>query len=235
MNTSIQQFVTESIGNSSWITFFIVFWAGAVLSFASCTIIRLPVVAGYIGAYAGDKKKGFILLFSFVSALVVSYTILGILFGVASRFIFQAIKWDKYVYYFLGFILFIMGLNLTGFIHFSFFHVHKHKLLHPHKIGILGAFLFGIIFAIFEAPACPCCGPVLFTIASLTFTQGNLIFAVSLFFFYALGQAFPILLIGVFTNIIKHISPKIFLIEPWIKMVSGDFMIVMSLFFFLVG
>lgn len=235
MNTYIQQFVTEALKNSSWITVFLVFWAGAVSSLASCTIIRIPIVAGYVGAYAENKKKAFLLVLSFSSALIVSYTILGVLFGIAGRLIFRAINWDRYVYYFLGFLLLIIGLSLTGFIHFKFLHLHKYKIWHPHRMGVLGAFLFGIIFAIFEAPACPCCGPVLFIIASLTFVQGKIFFAIILFFFYALGQSFPILLIGIFTGIIKYISPKIALIEGWIKMLAGDFMIIVALFFFLLG
>ena len=235
MNTSFQQIIAETLQNTSWLTLLIVFWIGATLSFTSCTIARIPIVVGYIGGMATSKKRAFILTLSFVSALILSYTTLGILFGLVSGVMGHMIRWSRYFYYLIGGLAFFIGIHLAGLVNFKLPHFHRVEALKRKKLGILGAFLFGIIFTIFEAPTCPCCGPVLFIIASLIFIKGNILYAILIFFVYALGQSFPILLIGSFTSIVKYINPKIHKIEGWIKFLGGTILIVLGIYFCLIA
>lgn len=235
MNTSFQQIITETLQNTSWLTFFIVFWIGATLSFSSCTVARIPIVVGYIGGLATSKKRAFILTLSFVSAMILSYTTLGILFGLASGMMGHMIRWSKYFYYLIGGFALLIGIQTAGLVNFKLPHFHRIETLKRKRVGILGAFLFGIIFTVFEAPTCPCCGPVLFIIASLIFIKGNILYAILIFFAYALGQSFPILLIGSFTSIVKYINPRIHEIEPWIKFLGGTILITLGIYFCLVA
>lgn len=235
MNTTIQQAIIEILRSTSWLTLLIVFWSGALLSMSSCTIVRIPIVVGYIGGMATSKKRAFLLTVSFVVALVLSYTSLGILFGLIGGLLGYMIKWGRYFYYFIGGLALFIGLQIAGLMNFKIFRFDKLKEWKPQKRGLLGAFLFGVIFAIFEAPTCPCCGPVLFIIASLTFVKGKIFYAILIFFIYALGQSLPIFLIGSFTGIVKYISPKIHRIEVWVKLFGGDILIVLAIYFFMVG
>ena len=235
MITDIQQAIIQTLQNASWLTFFIVFWSGALLSLSSCTIIRIPIVIGYIGGVSTSKKRAVLLTFSFVLALVLSYTFLGVLFGLASNLMADMIRWSRYFYYLIGTLALVIGIQMAGLVDFGLFRAEKCKVPEPKKRGLLAAFLFGFIFAIFEAPTCPCCGPVLFIIAGLTFTKGKVLYAVLIFLTYALGQSFPILLIGSFTSIVKYISPKVEKIEGTIRVIGGNILILLALYFFLVG
>ena len=234
MNT-IQNIIIQTLQNGGWLTFFIVFWAGAILSLSSCTLIRVPILIGYIGGAATSKRKAFLITLAFVIASVLSYTSLGILFGLIGGLMGNMIRWGRYFYYLTGVLLFFIGIQMVGLVNFGLFRREKHKAPRLHKGGLLGAFLLGIVFAVFEAPTCPCCGPVLFIIAGLTFAKGNILYGVLIFLAYALGQSFPTLLIGSFTGIMKYISPRVEKIEGVVEIIGGNILIVLAFYFFLVG
>jgi len=234
MTISIQNIITETLKNSSWVTFFLVFWGGAVLSLSSCTIARIPIVVGYIGGIAANRKRAFILTLSFVFALVLSYTLLGIIFGLISGVMGRMISWSRYFYYFLGALALFIGVQMAGLINLGMSSLQC-TTRKPKRMGIFGAFLFGILFTVFEAPTCPVCGPVLFIMASMTFVKGKILYAVLVFFTFALGQSFPILLIGTFTSIVKYLSPKIHKIEPWVEIIAGNILIILGIYLFITG
>jgi len=235
MNISIQQGIIQTLHDGSWLTFFIVFWGGALLSLSSCTIIRTPVVIGYVGGMANSRKRAFLLTSFFVLGLVLSYTSLGVFFGLISGFIGNMIRWSRYLYYLIGVLAFFVGIQMLGLIDVGLFKKDRIKSLEPKRKGLLGAFLFGFVFAAFEAPICPCCGPVLFIIAGHTIAKGRVLYAVAVFLVYALGQSLPILLIGGFTGIIKYISSRFEKIENIAKPIGGNILIILALYFFLVG
>lgn len=234
MNTSMQELVMSAVRDISWSTFFIVFWGGAVLSLASCTIIRVPVIVGYVSGASASKKKAYLITLAFIAGLVISYTCLGILFGLASGILKSMIRYSRYMYYVLGIIALLAGIRLAGLTRRK---PRAGKLLDfkNKKTGFIGAFLFGMMFAIFEAPVCPCCGPVLFLIAGLTLSNGKLLFGIILFLTYALGQSLPVLLIGMLTGMVKYIHPYVERAEHLIEIIGGNILILLGLFFLLVG
>ena len=91
------------------------------------------------------------------------------------------------------------------------------------------AFIFGMLFAFLEMPACPCCGAVLLLIASLIAIKGSLLYS-GVFFSFALGQSVPILVIGFSTSILKHVLPKTQHLEGIISFVVGNILIVSGVF-----
>lgn len=235
MNISLIQTVMQSLEQGSPLTFVIVFWAAAILSLSSCTIIRVPVVIGFIGGASDSKKKAFLLTLSFVSALVLSYTLLGVFFGLASGLAANMIKLSRYFYYIIGAFAFFIGIQMAGLVNFNFIQKIVSRMPMPKQKGMMGAFLFGLLFVLFESPTCPCCGPVLFMIAGFTFAKGKFVYAILLFFTYALGQSLPILLVGTFTSIVKYIRPATHGIEKVAALVGGNMLIALALYLFLLG
>ena len=232
--TAIQETIIKAMQSGSWFTFFIVFWSGAILSMSSCTIIRMPVIIGYVGGMSTSKRKAMLITSSFALGLVLSYTLLGVIFTVVSSVMHNMIRWSRYFYCFIGLLALFIGIQLAGLVDLDFFGIEKKKkALEPRRGGLLGAFIFGFVFAIFEAPVCPCCGPVLFIMAG--FAKNNIPYALFLFFTYALGQSFPILLIGSFTSVVKYMSPKIAKTESVLKIISGNILIAIAIYFFIVG
>ena len=236
--TTIQRIITEALQNAGPLSFFIVFWTGAVLSLGSCTIIRVPIIIGYVGGKSESKKKAILLTSFFVLGLALSYTLLGILFGIIGGLTVKMVAWSRYIYYFVGTLAFAIGLSMTGIIRTGRSTspcCEVRGKTAPAQKGLIGAFLFGLTFAIFEAPVCPCCAPALLIIGGLTLAKGDILYGIFMFFAYALGQGFPTLLIGSFTGIMKYISPKLERAEPVIRFAAGNILLALAAFLFLAG
>jgi cytochrome c-type biogenesis protein len=227
--------ITEIIKKGSPWTFVVIFWAAAVLSLASCTIVRIPVIVGLIGGASTSKKKAFLLTLSFVSALILSYTLMGVMFSLVGSFAGNMMKSSRYFYYLVAVLVLLVGLQMAGLIRFRFFENAVSRAFQIRHGGMLGAFLFGFVFVLFEAPTCPVCGPFLLVIASLGILKKNLVYCILLFFTYALGQSFPIILVGVFSGIVKYISPKIEAVEKVASIIGGNILILLAIFLFILG
>jgi len=227
--------VTTIIKQGSPWTLFIVFWAAAVLSLASCTIVRIPALIGLIGGASDSKKKAFLLTLSFVAALVLSYTLMGVSFALISGLAPRMMRLSRFFYYLTAIIVLPIGLQMAGLVKFKFFEDLFSRVFQLRYSGMLGAFLFGLVFVLFEAPTCPVCGPFLLVIASLGIIKKNFFYCVLLFFVYALGQAFPIILFGVFSGIIKYIHPKVEMVERVASIIGGNIFILLAIFLFILG
>ncbi|MDD3905752.1 MAG: cytochrome c biogenesis protein CcdA [Candidatus Omnitrophica bacterium] len=228
-------FVEKALTNTPILAIFIVFWAGAIASMSSCTLVRIPVVSGYIAGAAGSKKKAILLALSFTMGLIISYTILGILLGIVTNFSGTLIKFSKIIYWFLGTLLVFSGLFLSGLIKWKGME-HRHAIQDKFKnAGYLGGFIFGMIFAFLEMPACPCCSSVLIIIASIVMLKGSFLYSLIIFISFAVGQSFPILLIGTSTGLIKYLLPKMERSEEWIKLVAGNVLIVLGICFIIIA
>ncbi len=229
------QSILNAINSHSFSTFIVVFWAAAVLSLVSCTVIRIPVIVGLIGGATDSKKKAFLLTLSFVSALVLSYTILGILLGYMESFAAKMIGVSRYIYYFAGIAIMAVGLRMSGLIKAGFLEAAAARAFDIRQKGIAGAFIFGLMFVLFEAPTCPVCGPFLIIIVGLGIVKSNFWYAVALFFTYALGQSLPILLVGVFSGIVKYLHPKVEAVERVAPVIGGNILIAVGILLLVLG
>ncbi|MFH1062892.1 MAG: cytochrome c biogenesis protein CcdA [Candidatus Omnitrophota bacterium] len=211
-------------------------FAGAVASLSSCTIARIPVLWGYVAATSESKKKGIFLSTAFACGLIVSYTILGLLFGTVSGLAGKLIQISQYLYFTLGILLISGGLFFSGLIPIGKSGFYKHCAATVKQANNLhSAFIFGMLFAFLEMPACPCCGAVLMVIASLVVIKGSLLYSGLVFFSFALGQSIPILVIGFSTSILKHIRPRTQKLEEAISFVAGNILIVSGLFLLMIA
>jgi len=233
MGTDIQAIVSAVNQHSAW-TFVVVFWAAAILSLASCTIVRIPVVIGLIGG-AKSKKKAFIVTMSFVAALVLSYTLLGVLLGFIATLGSKMMGLSRYFYYFAGSAVFFVGIQMAGLIRIKPLEALAARAFNVKYGGAAGAFIFGCIFVLFEAPTCPVCGPFLVVIAGLGIIKEDLLYAVLLFFTYALGQSLPIIMAGVFSGIVKYIHPKVEVVERVAPVIGGNVLIALGILLFIMG
>ena len=230
MTGTLQTIITKS----PILAVFIVFWAGFIASLSSCTIIRIPIVFGYVsGASYDTKKKSFLSALCLTSGLIVSYTFLGIALILLKNLAFSLVQMSRYLYMFLGVVLFVLGIFYSGLIKIDKTH-HEHCELNSKlkKRSLIGTFLFGVMFAFLEMPACPCCASVLFVIASIVGFWDSWVYSFIMFLSFAIGQSMPILLIGSSTSLIKHLAPKVKSLEKYTQFVAGNILIAIALFFF---
>jgi len=233
MTNTLQTIITKS----PILAIFIVFWAGFIASLSSCTIIRIPIVFGYVsGASHDTKKKSFLSAACLVLGLITSYTLLGIALILLKNLAFSLVQVSRYLYIFLGVVLFVLGVFYAGLIKIGKTH-HEHCEMNPKlkKRSFIGSFLFGVMFAFLEMPACPCCASVLFVIASIVGFWDSWVYSFIIFLSFAIGQSMPILLIGSSTSLVKYLTPKVKSLEKYTQFVAGNILIAIALFFFILA
>jgi len=227
MISILQRFLAES----PILAIFVVFWVGTIASLSSCTLVRVPVVFGYVAGTSDSKKKSILLAILFALGCIVSYTILGILLGFVGNITLRLVRVSKYIFWALGALLFLTGLFVSGLINLNILPSHFHIGDRFRKAGFLGAFLFGIVFAFLEMPACPCCGSFLLIIAGTVIAKGSTLYSLIIFLSFAIGQSFPLLVIAWSTSLVDYLMPKMARFEGYIKLVAGNVLIVLSIYF----
>jgi len=212
--------------------FIAVAFAGAVASLSSCTIARLPVLLGLVSAHSDIKHRGFLLSLAFSCGLIISYTFIGILFGTIGHIASSLVAVSQYLYIVLGVLMILGGLFFGGLI--SIGSGEGIKVQYENAVKrvktLPSAFIFGMLFAFLEMPACPCCGAVLLLIASLIAIKGSLFYSGVVFFVFAIGQSLPILLIGYSSSILKVLLPKTQHLEGIISFCVSSFLIFSGVF-----
>lgn len=226
----------EVIVKSPILAIFIVFWAGFIASVSSCTLIRIPIVLGYVSGAGHTKKKSLLLAVCLAAGIIFSYTFLGIFLTALKNLTFGLVHISRYVYTVLGIILFIMGIFYAGLIRIRTTHRAECKTdARIKKRSFWGAFLFGLMFAFLEMPACPCCASVLFVIAGVVSLCDSWFYSFVIFLSFAVGQSLPILLIGSSTTLVKHLAPRAEKMEKYIQFAAGNILIAMAILFFILA
>lgn len=236
MVSNIQKLIAEA----PLLAVFLVFWVGALASLGSCTIVRVPVALGFIAGAADSKKKALLVTFFFVSGLVVAYTVFGIFLGMVGRVAFTIIQFNKYIFYFIGLLLLVAGLFISGLLKIKRLPRILQFRESFHHVTFLGAFTFGISFALAEMPTCPCCGGILLMLATLVVTHNLAPYAILIFISFALGQSFPVLAVALSasllkTDIIMLLASRIRRIEDHISLIAGNMLITLGIYYLVVA
>jgi cytochrome c-type biogenesis protein len=179
----------------------VAFLGGVVSSMLPCCISMLPIIVGYVGGFSDDNKWSVarqVLLFVLGSATVltvlgIAASLLGLTFGA-----WLGSTW----FYAIGVLAIVIGLNLLHVIQINLpFGLQK---MPETKAGKwLTPYLLGLAFGITNSP---CGTPFLTAILGLISQQGNLVLGGVSLFCYALGQGALLLVIGLFTGLVKHMA-----------------------------
>ncbi len=232
--------IKNVISDSPVWAIFLVFWAGALASMSSCTIVRVPVALGYIAGAADSKKKGILVTVFFVTGLVAAYTVVGVFLGMVGNFAFTIIQVNKYIFYLLGIMLLVTGLFVSGLLHIK----HLPRMFQFREnfqdVTLIGAFVFGTLFALLEMPTCPCCGGILLMLASLVVTQNLGPYSFLIFVSFALGQSFPVLAVSLSASLLKgdlimFLITRIRRIEDHINLIAGNVLMALGLYYLVIA
>jgi cytochrome c-type biogenesis protein len=234
------QIIHKAVAETPLIAIFVVFWAGAFASLSSCTIVRVPIVLGYISGATHSKRKSVLSTLLFVLGLAISYTIFGILLGLMGGIAHSFLWINKYIFWFLGIVLFALGLFVSGLINLKIFNIGFNLKNKFKNASLLGAILFGIVFALIEMPTCPCCGGLLLLIAGIVVANNLSVYSVLIFVSFALGQSFPILAIGLSTSLVKtdlvnYLRPRVHQLEGHVKLIAGNILMAFGIYFFVIA
>lgn len=200
----------------------IVFGSGFLSGLSPCTLPTAVLVIGYVGRHEEKSvMKGFLLSLFFVMGIMLTLVLLGIFFSFLGSLLSPG-----FLNYFLAVILIVMGLWMFKVFEFNkgqsgnIFNVRKGS-------GFPGAFLLGLPFGI---AASPCTMPVTASLLAFSSTQQDLFIGAMLMGVFALGRSIPLLLIGTFTEMLKHLK-NFDKIQPIIEKIGGVTLLVIGLYY----
>jgi cytochrome c-type biogenesis protein len=200
-------------------------FVAGLLSFLSPCV--LPLVPGYVSMISGasveelqskDRKLlNTVLLHSVM--FILGFTLVFVTMGAAATSLSQlAHQYKKYLTWFAGIIIIILGVHLTGL--FKIKALYADKRLHSMQAGKspIGAFLVGFAFAFGWTP---CIGPVLAAILGMAASEDTVTKGIALLFVYSLGLAVPFLLTSLGINRFLKFYGQFRRHLPLVEVVSG--------------
>lgn len=237
MTATIDRVITES---PAW-ALLVVFSIGALASLSSCTVIRLPVVMGCVAGSGTSKRRGLILTVLFSLGLILSYIVLGLTTAFMGELIHRVLVLNKYVFWFLGMVLFVVGVWVSGLLSLRSLPEQWKALGDRLRTGgMIGGFLLGILFGLLETPACPCCGGGLLLLAGVVVAKNVSSYGLLVFASFALGQSVPVLAVGVLTalvkpDLIRRMRTRMCSIEQRVQLIAGNALMVLGIYLIVVG
>lgn len=169
--------------------------AGLVSFLSPCVLPLVPGYLAYVGANADsantDKPARRRLVIGSLLFVAGFTAVLVALMAAAGTIGIWLIEWESLITRVMGVIVILMGVVFIGF--FSKMQMTKKLRVKP-RVGLLGAPLLGIVFAIGWTP---CLGPTLATIMSLSLQQGSVSRSVVLALAYSLGLGIPFVLAAI--------------------------------------
>jgi cytochrome c biogenesis protein CcdA len=227
-------------GQSADVTLLTAFIAGTAASLGLCAAVRLPIVLAYVAGAAGSKRHGIVLSGSFMSGLIAGTVLLGLTAGSPDEGLRGILSWNKYLFWFLGGGLFVTGVLLSGLINPHLLPAQwQHAAARVAKTGSPGAFLLGCAFGLLQTPACPHCGGAIKTLVEVS-AGSSLFYGLVLFAGFAAGQGITMLAVGVLASLampdlLRRLRTQMCSIEPRIQLLAGNVLMVLGIYFIIVG
>lgn len=222
--------ITESLREGGAAVFILVFVGGIVLSLTSCTVARLPVVLGYVGA-DGGKGRAFANTIAFCAGMIPTFVVLGIVFGMTASIVVKATIASTYFFAGFGVVAIAIGLHVLGLVKWRLPKFKGAPKVRSDRLRTGGAVLLGVCFALIESPVCPCCGPVALVIGAYTIAKGKLALGIGLFAAYAIGQSVPLLAIGGSTKISSYLARKSHKFDELFGVFAGCLLVCVGTYF----
>ncbi|MCL5887820.1 MAG: sulfite exporter TauE/SafE family protein [Actinobacteria bacterium] len=212
-------------GNVGGIAAFgVAFLGGLVAGFGPCILPMLPAVFGYVtGMVTRDAEeakpravlaRALGLSMVFVLGMSMVFAVIGAVAG----FLGRALLFGAWAYYVIAAICVVIALQLLELIHLPVDRLNAlMPLKRPERRGVIGAFIFGMLFGLV---ASPCSTPILAAIAAIAATTGSAAKGGALLFVYGLGKGVPLLLLGLASGSLG-LMRKVSRVTPILTKIGG--------------
>ncbi len=209
-------------------------WLGILTSISPCPLATNIVAISYIGKQMENPQKIFLSGLLYTLGRTLTYTVLGILLTAGILLVPELSSFlRQYMNKFLGPILILIGMILLELItiHFSISSGDNEKLQHRvNKMGIYGAGLLGIVFALSFCPV----SAALFFGALLPLSE-EFKSPVVLPSLYGIGTAVPVILfaflIAFAAQYLSRAYNKLQQVEKWLRKITGLIFIIVGIYY----
>jgi cytochrome c biogenesis protein CcdA len=237
MTATLERFLSES----PLMALAVAFWAGVLASLNSYTLLRLPVIAGCTAGLGTLKKQSLAVATVFTLGLVASYVVLGAMIAFGNISIEEILRLNKYVYWLFGGGLLLAGIWVGGFLGSGIHHdPNNHEVKSLGRATLAGLFFLGIACGLPLIPVGSSSGIGLLVLARCVAGHGLSWMGLLAFLSFGMGQSVPVLAVGLLTALVKtplirRLRPKLCSIEQQIRLAAGNGLMVLGIYFMIVG
>ena len=205
----------------------LVFAAGVGASLTPCVYPLIPITISVFGARDADSRlQAFGLSSVYVLGIVLTYTVLGLVAGLAGKGIGEAMK-NPLVLAGIAALMIAMGLSSFGLFELQLPSSLQNKLSAQGGKGIVGALVMGLVAGLV---ATPCVGPILVAILVFVAQTQDMVLGAVMLATFALGMGMLFLVLGTFANLINKL-PRSGTWMVGVKTVFGVIFMVVALYY----
>lgn len=219
--------IASLLGTNLWLGLILAFGAGLITSFTPCSLTSVSLVIGYVGGYTKEKKKAFKYSLVFSLGITITFTALGVIATLLGKMLSGTGKW---FYIVLGVLMLIMTFQTWELINIF----PNRNVSTKVKKGYIGAFLLGMLGAVFSTP---CSTPVLVAILALVSSSGNIISGIFMLLLYSIGHCLILVIAGSSVGWVNELSSstKFNKLSKIIKIILGFLLLFLAYYMFYLG
>jgi len=203
--------------------YFIMFLEGMITFISPCLLPMLPV---YVSYFAGGKERSpsqtLRNSLSFVFGFTLVFVLMGALAGTVGGFLRE---YQTAVNIVTGLVVILFGLHFFGFFQLGFFRGAK-TVSKDREMGIVSAFLFGIVFSVGWTP---CVGAFLGSALMMASQQGQVLIGILMLLVYSLGLGIPFVISALLIDRLKGAFDFIKRNYKGINIISGCILVLVGL------
>ena len=181
--------------------YFIVFWAGVLVSFTPCVYPVMPITASFIAGFntKGTKLMGFLISLVYVLGLALTYFALAVFAALTGK-IFGQVQNSPVVLIVVANILLFFALAMSDLLPLPAFGARVHdKIVRKNLWTVV---LFGAASGLVVGP---CTAPILGTLLLYVASKQNIMHGTSLMFVFSYGVGASLILVGTFSGILGNL------------------------------
>ncbi len=209
------------------------FTAGLLSFLSPCVLPLIPAYFTFITGFSLEelteyrnseiRKKVFLSTIFFVSG----FSLVFILMGASASYLGGLMyKYRELIRIIGGILIVLLGVHLTGIIHFRGLDFEKRINMEKKPLHFFGTFIVGMAFG---AGWSPCIGPLLGSIIIIAGSQETVWQGIVLLAIYSAGLAIPFIIMSVFINFLLIFIKKASRVLQYVNTVAGILLIIVGL------
>ena len=210
--------------------YLVTFLEGIVTFVSPCLLPMLPIYLAYVaggtsvdGGGEARTRRTVVGALAFVAGFAAVFTVLGAFAGTLGRLL---VAHQRAIDVVCGLVVIALGLNYLGVIRISLLERTLKPRVETRSSGVVGAFLFGVVFVLGWTP---CVGTFLASALSLAATSGSMLRGITLLLVYSAGLGLPFVLCAVLVDQLEGALAWARAHARQIEVASGAFLVLVGL------